>query len=589
MLSANKEKLHSFFQGNNQFVIPFFQRSYVWKSDSWAELWENIVEEFEELNSGNSDSEHFIGTLIIKQRDTDRVGSLEYDLVDGQQRLTTVCLLLRAFYDVANDQNLKNWIKNLLIYTDSYGNENIRIRHSKVDREYFQDIVLSQVDNTELWADYESLKLEELERKNELFNRIKGGYLYFRKRIEKELNKEDIRRYVTVLLEKLPVIHMALSKEDDVQQIFDTINSLGVKLTTAELLKNFLYSKNAVIDLYDECWYNVFEADEDIIEFWNRDRTSGRVRRTTVELFLYSYLVILNESNVKMELLFKEFKSYLKNKSEKELAAFANELKEYAEVYQQIPDGENLSEISFVERDKRFFHVIREFEITTIFPLALYLYKKVTAKSELLAILGVLESYLTRRTICKLTTKNYNNLFLSLLGEVKKMDGITAEKIKQKLLIYKEQTSRYPDDEEFKKGFFASALVNKYSREILYCIALYQLNHDYTDNPKLNLDGFSVEHVMPKKWRNYWTNLPEGGDEDVRDLKLLTLGNLTMIKGKLNSSMRDSAWSTKKEALRKYSTLRQTTDYLQKEDWNEAVIESRAKDLFAMAAQIWKR
>jgi uncharacterized protein with ParB-like and HNH nuclease domain len=246
MLSANKERLQGFLIGSNQFVIPFFQRPYVWKSENWAEIFENIKEEYQEIQKGNSLSEHFIGTIIIKQKESERVGSLEYDLIDGQQRLTTVCLLLRAFYDITDDINLKNWIKSLFVFTDSYGAQNIRILHSRSDREYFQHILLDEHNNIDLWKEYADLKLEDLERKLDLFNKVKGGYLYFRNRIQHEVDHSNIRQYITIILEKLPVIHMALAKDDDVQQIFDTINSLGVKLTTGELLKNFLYSKKGV-------------------------------------------------------------------------------------------------------------------------------------------------------------------------------------------------------------------------------------------------------------------------------------------------------------------------------------------------------
>lgn len=589
MLSANKEKLQSFLMGNNQFVIPFFQRSYVWQVSNWAELWEDIQEEYSEMQNGNSNSEHFIGTVIIKQKDSERVGSLEYDLIDGQQRLTTACLLLRAFYDATEDDNLKNWIKTLLVFTDSYGQENLRISHSKVDKEYFQSILLDKNSNAKLWEEFRNLSLEDLERKLELFSKIKGGYLYFRKRINSEIGLENIRKYITIILEKLPVIHMALSKDDDVQQIFDTINSLGVKLTTAELLKNHLYAQKGVVDYYEQYWNRIFEADEDVIDFWNKERTSGRVRRTTVELFLYSYLVIIKESNVRMESLFKEFKNHLKGKDESALIEFAKELHDFALVYQELPDGENLSEISFVEHDKRFFHIIREFEITTIFPLILYIFKIVKDSSERVKILNVLESYLTRRTICKLTTKNYNNLFLSLLGDAKKMEVITAAEIKDRLLKFTEATSRFPGDDEFKKAFRSVALTNKYSREVLFCIALFQLNHEYTDNPKLNLDGFSVEHMMPKKWRNQWPKALDASAEELRDYKLLSFGNLTLIKGRLNSSMRDSNWPKKRDALRKYSTLRQTIDYLDNIDWNESTMEMRGEDLYQIALQIWKK
>lgn len=591
MLSANKEKLQSFFQGSNQFIIPFFQRSYVWRTDNWLELWENITEVINDLEIGEN-SEHFIGTIIVQQAQTEKLGSLVYNLIDGQQRLTTLCLLLRALHDSSDDVALREWIINLLIFKDSYGVKNIRIKHSKIDKEHFQNILLSEDNNDSLYTSfeekYEPLNIKEQENYFDIINRVDGAYLFFRTRIKEQLLQDKIRTFVTILLEKLPVIHMALTKEDDVQQIFDTINSLGVKLTTAELLKNHLYATQEVASKYNEYWYDIFEADEDAISFWNRDRTSGRIVRTTVELFLYSFLVILNEENVKMESLFKEFKNYLKDKSPEERLEFAKELAEYGKLYATIPDGENLEDICFSEHEKRFFHVIRELDINTAMPLVLYIYKKVHNIEERIEILRVLESYLVRRNICRLTTKNYNNFFISLLKELKKQDLVTALLLKEKLLSYTEDTSRFPLDDELKIGFESSPLINKYSSEILYCIALYQLNTELQDYKKLSKTGLTLEHVMPKKWRNNWV-LPEEIDEFVRDAKLLTLGNLTLVKGKLNSSMRDSAWDIKKEALRQHSQLRITTDYLQNEEWNENVISGRVKDLYETALNIWRR
>lgn len=583
MLSANKEKLHSFFIGFTQYIIPFFQRAYVWKPDNWRELWESIVEEFDAQKKGDA-SEHFIGTIIIKQTLTDRVGLSTYDLVDGQQRLTTLCLLLRALHDTTADAALKKWIYGLLVFEDSYGKPNIRIINSKIDREYFQDIILSSDDNKKLWNDSKP----QIDKTIEESNRVLGGYLYFRDKIEKEIAVADIRDFVTILLEKLPVIHMALSKEDDVQQIFDTINSLGVKLTTGELLKNYLFSFETVTPKYNEYWENVFEADEDVIDFWNSIKTSGRVPRPTIEVFLYSFLVILKENVIKMDGLFKEYKEYLKNKTPNELLAFAKELSEYAALYATMPDGDNLSDINFKEHDKRFFHVMRQLDITTVFPLVLFIYKNVSNVNERNGILNCLEAYLVRRNVCKLTTKNYNNLFISLMVDFKKQGTFTTADFRKKLHGFTEDTNRFPTDSEFKIAFHSSQLINQYSREIMYCIALYHLDNDYQDNRKLNDNGFSLEHVMPKKWRNNW-KLPAGGDEAARDAALRGLGNLTLIKGKLNSAMRDAAWKKKKVDLTKYSTLRITTDYLNNMEWDETVIKNRADILYADALKIWKR
>lgn len=586
MISASKEKIASFLNGTSQYIIPFFQRGYVWKRENWGELWDNIIEEYAELKGDNS-SEHFIGTIIIKQILSKNVGAAEYELIDGQQRLTTICLLLRAFYDSTDEDSAKKWIKGFFTFTDSYGIEKIRIIHSKVDSKNFEKVVLAE-DNESLWSEYSTLKQEEFFKAIEKLDSITAGYLYFRKKIELYCDIQDTRTYISVIIDKLPVIHMALNAEDDVQQIFDTINSLGVRLTTAELLKNHLFASKELQVYYDKYWFEVFEADEDLIEFWNRDRTSGRTRRTTVELFLYSYLIIKKENTVKMESLFKEFKKYLKDKTEEELITFAKEIAEYANIYKEIPDGENLSELAFNEDEKRFFHIVREFEITTIFPLVLFIYKNIEDKVERVAILKLFESYVTRRTICKLTTKNYNNTFLSILSEVKRIDRVTVDDFKRIIYSYTEVSNKFPTDEEFRNAFGSAHLINKYSREVLFCIALYQLNNGYVDNKKLGLDGFSVEHMMPKNWEAYWKKLPEGIVADFRKHKLLTLGNLTLIKGKLNSSMRDSSWSKKRSKLKDFATLKITSDYIGVEEWNEQQIELREKILYETAKEIWK-
>lgn len=590
MLSASKEKLLSFLSGSSQFIIPFFQRSYVWKIDNWSELWENIIEEYEEMViNNNPTSEHFIGTIIIKQMLSSQVGATEYELIDGQQRMTTISLLLKAFHDATLEDSAKTWISKFLTFEDSYGNEKIRIKHSKADSGYFKSIIQDKSNNERLWKNFKGLKLEELEKKLENENRVVGGYIYYRHKIETDCNLEDVRKYINVVIEKLPVIHMALNADDDVQQIFDTINSLGVRLTTAELLKNYLFSEKELKDYYEVYWQSVFEADEDAIDFWNQEKTSGRIRRTTVELFLYSYLVIKKEANVKLDTLFKEFKYFLKDKTLEEKIAFAKDINDYAKVYEEMPDGENLAEISFDQHEKRFFHVIREFDVNTIFPLILMIYKEVTNLDERIKILKVLESYISRRTICKLTTKNYNNLFISILSEVKKMEIITAENLLAKLNSYSDVTNKFPSDAEFKEGFQNRYLINKYSREVLYCIALYELNHAYVDNRRLNFSGFSVEHMMPKNWNKNWKTLPDGITKEVRSGKLLTLGNLTLIQGKLNSSLRDSSWSKKRAKLKDYSTLKQTTDYLTIENWTESEIDKRTENLFKIAEQIWKK
>ena len=330
MLSANKEQISSFLEGSLQFHIPFFQRPYVWKIENWQEFFDSILEQFDKDNL--EASEHFIGTIIVQQKEAKKMGANEYDLVDGQQRLTTICLLIRAIHDEIEDKDLKDWVKKLIIFTDKKGKGHPRIVHSQNDRNKFEKLLIDEKQNFEIWNEVKDFDLVLLEKYIELSlinNAIYGCYLYFRKRLVDMLNEksndneerdEYLNTFLDVILNNLPVIHMALSKGDDVQEIFDTINSQGVKLTTSELLKNYLFrNEQESIDLYKENWYSVFEENEDDIEFWSSERTSGRIRRSTIELFLYSYLVITKEAPVKLEKLFKEYKNLIKGKSKDEL------------------------------------------------------------------------------------------------------------------------------------------------------------------------------------------------------------------------------------------------------------------------------
>ncbi len=579
MLSANKEKLHSFFQGTNQYQIPFFQRSYVWKKDNWEELWDNILEERQALAAGK-DSEHFIGTIIIKQKLSETLGINPFDLIDGQQRLTTICILLKTIQDSLHNDANKNFINSLLTFVDANGKQHIRLAHSKIDTKYFTEIILSQDTNKALtYDDYKDDVANQL-------NNIQKCYVYFKSKT-KSLEQTELMSITNIVLQKLPVIHMALSKEDDVQQIFDTINSLGIKLTTGELLKNYLFASKKVEPYYIPYWECVFEEDEDDVKFWNENKTAGRIPRTVIELFLHSFLTIKTEKLSKLESLFKEYKAYLKDGTDDDKIVFAKELKEYAEIYRNFPSDINLKEFAFADFEKRFFYLIDKLDINTVMPLVLYIYKNITDTNERRNIIETLESYLVRRTACRLTTKNYNNLFVSIMGEMKKNKVTTQTAFKQILLGYKDDTNIMPSDTQLATAFSSSHIINKYAEGILFCITLYLNSHKYMDNNMLNNDNLSLEHIMPKKWRNHWNN-PKIIDEATRDHKLLTLGNLTVVKGKLNSSMRDSAWDKKQKALQQFSTFKITTDFIGAANWDENSITSRAIDLLTYAIGIWK-
>lgn len=574
MINANKQKLQDFFQGNLQFEIPFFQRAYVWSEDNWNIFWDHLVGEVEAYENGVQ-SEHFIGTIITKQKENKNLSENIVELIDGQQRLTTITVFLKALADTSMGElpNLRESIESLLWFKDSYSNKHYRMIHSRIDKPNFHQI-MEMPD-----------KLE-----NEENSSIINAYKYFIKKLE---NYTDHQREMVkqVLLHKIPIISMLLDKDDDEQEIFDTINSLGVRLTIAELLKNYLFKDKELVEYYEEEWQSVFENDEEQVEFWSTVRSSGRVKRDNIELLLYCMLIIETKKEVRLEKLFSEYKLHLKEMDVEEKKQFLLRLNDLANLYLEMPQKEELIEFGFKNQTKRFFHLLENLEITTIFPLILYLYSNISDENELNSCFKILESFIALRQICKFTTKNYNNLFIQIirsLDKIKMEKKIDSNDLLEILKSFTDFGNRMPTKLEVQEAFQNSILSNKQAGAILYTIALKDIDSEYSDTKTLSSKSFSVEHMMPKKWEENWS------DVDLNDLskfkrkqKILTIGNLTLITKNLNSKLRNQSWVNKKQTLKEYSSLKMTTSFLELDTWDEESISDRANQLCQKALEIW--
>lgn len=575
MINANKEVLKSFYSSNLQYIVPFFQRAYVWDFDNWEILWEHI-NRIADKQIKDSKSEHFIGTLITKQRPSNSIDESKYDLIDGQQRLTTFSLLLKAISAKATGQEpykkLKEKTNELVIFENSKGEIFIRVQLSRNDKKYFESVMFDEDISVLAKQDHKILRC----------------YRYFLEKLE-DYNDEQLDNLVTIILKNVPVISMLLAVDDDEQEIFDTINSLGVRLTTGELLKNYIFSDDKVQPFYSKLWEPVFEDDDEQTLFWNKPKTSGRIIRTNIEVLLYCYLIIQKKTAVELEKLFNEYKNWLQGKTSEEKIIFLRELNEYATIYYNFPEGTELNEIGYSQDEERFFHIIENLEITTVYPLILYIYKQVSDKGIRLQLLKIIESYLVRRNVCHLTTKNYNNLFIQIIVKLIEYKSVTADNLKSILTGFTEDTNKFPSDSEFAAAFANEAISNAHAREILFCISLYHIYNPKSDIARLSSSSYSTEHMMPQKWQTNWNK--EEMDEIAeikRNKKLKTLGNLTLVTKSLNSSMKNAAWDKKKKELKKYSLLKITTDYTENDEWDEVKIDGRASDLAAIALQIWK-
>lgn len=235
--------------------------------------------------------------------------------------------------------------------------------------------------------------------------------------------------------------------------------------------------------------------------------------------------------------------------------------------------------------------VIFGLKTTTLIPYVLYLAKNISNLAILNEMYGILESYVMRRIVTRASTTNYTKLFLSFIAN----EILTPQDLRDRLQVLGGTNSSIPDDTELRDGFEHSKLMNLYSKGVLYLIE----SHIRPAQSAVVLHGFnnySLEHLMPKKWRNNWPACPTPLDAEKRDSILLTLGNLAIIPQSLNASIRDSDWSTKKAGKGHEkpgltlcaSGLSTLQDSLTKTDWNEREIQARALWLYEQAQSLWK-
>ena len=564
-MEAAKRTIELIFNKGRTLEIPFFQRSYVWEAENWERFLNDLI------MVSKSNKEYFMGSLTLKSQQVSsekNIGDWRI-VIDGQQRLTTLILFFKAICSIQN---------NTTLLKDTFYNRSkeIILKHNHNDYKIFEAIVDDKLTD----------ELKEKYKNNNVLN----CYNYF-------IKQNDLLKEISInnLLDRLYFVGIDLGSEEDEQQIFDTINSLGVSLTTAELLKNELF-KRSDEEFYEKTWKKTFEQDEDIKDYWDQKITSGRQFRINIDLLLQSNLLIISKADTNylgLSSLFSNYKNYLKKK-ESDKGKFISTLIEYAGLYQKNINPDFLNQdININSPIERFNLVIFGLNVTTIIPYILYVLNEVKDSEEQNKILNILECYLVRRFICKETTKNYNNLFASFVrNEIN-----SYEKLSKKIFEAEDPTNKLPTDENLKKAFVESNLTNQQAKVILYLIEKSTRNpKNYSTNLR-PLNEYSLEHIMPKKWKNNWKVLDSFSEKDKekRDQLVLKLGNLTIITASLNSSIRDSSWEVKKngkgdkKGLKEYSAgISIFEKCLSYDSWNEDKIIERGNELFELSKNVWK-
>lgn len=592
MIEVDKQYLRDIFSGDIQFVIPFFQRSYSWDEENWQALWDSVLSVY----SGARKKEHFIGSIIVKAENIYSKATQCF-VVDGQQRLITLSILLKVLQNEANHHKDKSLSKDINSLLWLQGINEKRIITSHLDQSCYDYIM-------------DSNKHEEIDKDEYRLNRIFKCYKFFQDKISalEEISEADNRLKMRAAItgnsdaenhKSLTFIRVGLSQQDNEQEIFDTVNSYGVDLMVSELIKNFIFREKFWEDRFDaednykQYWQTNFEKYAEDTKWWDKRVNRGREKVSNLEAFLYSFLIITRAlesptkaKRVEFKNMFKEYKKivteYHKNNKLEELM---KQMHAYAKTYfDNFLDITSKDEMKFGETRKRLFATIGSMNLALADPLILYYYHNFSNKQERDKFSSSLDSYLVRRIVCGVHKVSYGKFFIDALSFIENGEGDFSNFITN--VANKNDSFRNPTDSEFKESFKGVYKTNSLPKLLLYSIALKQLSA--SDNSPVPYKN-TVEHLMPKTWQDTpWEDLNMTREEkDIRDDKVRAIGNLTLVRQSLNSSMKNARWSRKKEALQKYCRLPLTKDLLDKEDWTEADIDARTEELFNIAKEIW--
>ena len=508
--------------------------------------------------------------------------------------IATICILLRAIYDNLDGEKKNNLYSTLAPYiyykknpTGSESEEKIKL--SKNDREDYKEIIFN---GNNISGSTKESKLIRC-------------YNYFHKKLKDNINEGDTNS-LDKLIEKIfsPTYELFviidLAEDDDEQEIFDTINSAGVRLSSADIIKNALFQKilklNAsetqLTDLHKKYWEDTFQSDEEKENEWLKEKNTGRVKRDNIEILFHSYAVLksfFDPENDNLSDLSSIYKKKLHDfKTIDEIEKFLIELTEYADIFY----NNLISEIELLEfgnQIHRTLHIINTLGLSTFYPLILYILHDIKAENSE-KYLKALEKYVIRRAIANKTTKNYNKEIKNFIKDINSLISASNDDT---------------NDTEIEGGL--QNISNNKANLILFWIELYRRQDPKNDMNELKYT-YTLEHILPTKWEQHWSDIPvydENEDEitdeedkkKVRNKLLNSIGNMTLLTSSLNSSIRNNNFNIKingyngKKGIKDYADLSITKEILPSSlninSWDERNITKRTLSLFEEVKKIW--
>ncbi len=555
-MKATETNLLTFLQQPSQFVIPIYQRTYSWTIKQCQQLWHDILRAADDEISG-----HFIGSVVYIQDGLYQVASVPQLLViDGQQRLTTLSIFLSALGKAAEELGVqlemtRRKIENyFLLNSQEEGEERYKLLLTQGDRETFIRLVEGQ------------------ELPSDPSKRILENYQYFESQLRKpgtELNR--IYRGIS----KLIIVNVALERDrDNPQLIFESLNSTGLDLSQADLIRNYVLMGLAPKEqnkVYTNYWYPMEQL-------FNQDNQTDLFDR-----FMRDYLTLKSRSGAIPNIrdVYASFKGYIQGQQGVSITDVMSEVYRYAKHYAKLVLGqEEDGEIQQALKD------INTLKVDVAYPFLLEVYEdytqKVLKREDFIRILRLVESYVFRRAIAGVPTNSMNKTFATLSREIDRDRYLESVEL---AFARKDAYRRFPDDEEFRREFVVKDIYNFRNRSYL----LRKLENYKRSKELVDPDNYTIEHILPQnpKLSAEWQAELGENWKEIQAKYLHTIGNLTLTA--YNSEYSDRPFQEKRDMYQGFnvSPLYLNQGLGQLEHWGETEIKDRAAKLASWAVKIW--
>lgn len=564
-LQAGETTLNKLLNTSRQFIVPIFQRNYSWQKSQYEQLWFDILRASKFKEKQN----HFIGSIVYIDMGTPAGRPQQLLLIDGQQRLTTISILLCAIKDYVQKFNLETKlinlakIKNQFLYnSDEIYEDRYKLLLNVQDKETY----IKLIDNTIFTVN------------KPVINIIKC-YEFFYERIDDFIKQHGQIDEIYAGIFKLSLVSISLDKDsDNPQMIFESMNSTGKDLSQTDLLRNYL-----LMDLTPEKQTRLYKTYwKPMEELFGEDIYKNDVNK--FDYFIRDFLTLKSDTGYicKINNVYENFKRYyLDNNCEK--FAVLKDLFTYAKYYACIDLlQENDDEL------KLYWQEFKKLDSHVVYPFLLKLYDdyscQILIKEDFKKILQVVISYLWRRAICEIPTNSLSKTFATLYQAVDKEDYVNSV---IKAFVFKSSYKRFPSDYEVREKLQTKDIYHFRLRKYL----LEALENYYHKEPiDLNTANYTIEHIMPQNIEHNlsWQQMLGEDWQEVHSLYLHTLGNLTITGYNAEMSNKSFWEKVNGESGFKHSHLKLNESIAQCDVWNKKAIQRRTNILTDIILKIWK-